>query len=72
LADRLNDMRKYVFSSTPFDAPEWNSTVVIGGDIVGEARRLKQESGGDLVIWGHTRHADASDGSSVIEPKPRP
>jgi dihydrofolate reductase len=49
LADRLNTMPKYVVSST-LEAPEWNNSTVIKGDIVAEISKLKQELDGDIVV----------------------
>jgi dihydrofolate reductase len=49
LADRLNGMPKYVVSST-LDAPEWNNTTVLRGDVVAEVSRLKQELDGEIVV----------------------
>jgi len=54
LADRMNDMPKYVVSSTLKD-PGWNSTTVLKGDVVNEVSELKQEIGGDIVVAGSTR-----------------
>jgi dihydrofolate reductase len=51
-ADRLNSMRKYVFSST-LEKPDWNNAIVIRGDVVAEVRKLKQQAGKDLAIYGH-------------------
>jgi hypothetical protein len=31
---------------------EWNSTFIVRGDVTAEARKLKEQAGGDLVIWG--------------------
>jgi dihydrofolate reductase len=56
-AARLNTMPKYVFSST-LDTPAWGNTSVIRGDVVAEVTKLKQQSGGDILIWGHTRLAE--------------
>jgi dihydrofolate reductase len=56
-ARRLNDMKKYVVSSTLSD-PAWNNTEVLNGDPLEEIRRLKNQDGGDIVIWGHTRLAE--------------
>jgi dihydrofolate reductase len=56
-AARLNAMQKYVFSSK-LERAEWNNTTIIRGDVVTEARKLKEQSGGDLVIWGHTQLAE--------------
>jgi dihydrofolate reductase len=49
LADRLNSMRKYVVSSTLED-PEWNSSMVLEGDVVDEVSKLRQELNGDIVV----------------------
>jgi dihydrofolate reductase len=51
-ADRLNSIRKYVFSST-LQRVDWNNANIIGGNVVGEAARLKQQDGQDLVMYGH-------------------
>jgi dihydrofolate reductase len=50
-ADRMNSIRKYVVSNTLTD-PEWTNTSVIGGDVVGQIRTLKQEMEGDLLQYG--------------------
>src|SRR5215475_5988711 len=42
LADRLNGMRKYVVSAT-LEAPDWNNSTVLTGDVVEEVTRLKRE-----------------------------
>jgi len=54
LADRMNDMPKYVVSSTLKD-PGWNSTTVLKGDVVNEVSELRQEIGGDIVVAGSIR-----------------
>jgi dihydrofolate reductase len=51
-ADRLNAMRKYVFSST-LQKVAWNNSTIIRGDVVAETAKLKQEDGQDLIIYGH-------------------
>jgi dihydrofolate reductase len=56
-AARLNEMKKFVFSST-LQETDWSNSVVLGGDVVEEAERLKAQDGGDLIIWGHTRLAE--------------
>jgi dihydrofolate reductase len=50
-ADRFNNMPKYVVSSTLKD-PEWNNSTVLTGDVVQEVSKLRQESGGDVVVHG--------------------
>ena len=50
LADRLNNLPKYVVSSTLED-PAWNnSTVLKGGDPVAEVSKLKQELNGEILV----------------------
>jgi dihydrofolate reductase len=49
LADRLNNMPKYVVSST-LTAPDWNNSTVLGGDVVGEVSKLKRELDGEIVV----------------------
>jgi dihydrofolate reductase len=50
--DRINKIRKYVFSNT-LKRADWNNSLVISGDVVAEAAKLKEQVGGDLVIYGH-------------------
>jgi dihydrofolate reductase len=49
-ADRLNSLPKYVVSST-LEAPEWNNSTVLGGDVVSTVSSLKQSVGGDIVVY---------------------
>jgi dihydrofolate reductase len=56
-AQRINTMPKYVFSSTLTSA-DWDNSVIVGGDVVTEVTKLKQQARGDLLIWGHTRLAE--------------
>ncbi|HMH58855.1 MAG TPA: dihydrofolate reductase family protein [Galbitalea sp.] len=53
-ADYINEMPKYVFSSTLRD-PSWNNTTVIDGDVVEGVRELKSIPGKDLIVYGHGR-----------------
>jgi dihydrofolate reductase len=53
-ADKFNTMPKYVLSSTLQD-PQWNNTTVLGGDVVEEAAKLRQELDGDIVVHGSAR-----------------
>ncbi len=49
LADRLNNMPKYVVSSTLED-PDWNNSTVLKGDVVDQVSKLKQELDGEIVV----------------------
>jgi dihydrofolate reductase len=47
---RMNTMPKYVASRTLTEG-EWNATVM-KGDVASEVRKLKEQDGGDLLIYG--------------------
>jgi dihydrofolate reductase len=49
-ADRLNSMPKYVVSST-LDDPEWSNSTVLGGDVVSEVSKLKEEIEGEILVY---------------------
>jgi dihydrofolate reductase len=49
--DKMNSMQKYVVSTT-LQNPTWNNTTVISKNVVDEIRKLKSESGGDLLVNG--------------------
>jgi dihydrofolate reductase len=50
-ADKFNSMPKFVVSKTLRD-PEWNNTTVIGENVPEEVSKLKQQSGGDVLVNG--------------------
>ena len=54
LADRLNEMPKYVVSSTLKD-PDWNNSTVLAGDVMPEVSKLKQELDGEIIVAGSIR-----------------
>jgi dihydrofolate reductase len=51
-ADAINAIRKYVFSSTLENA-DWNNSTLIRDDVVNAVIELKQEDGGDLMMYGY-------------------
>lgn len=53
-ASRLNDMPKYVFSST-LEKAAWKNTTIVRGDVATEVARLKEQEGRDLILYGHGR-----------------
>jgi dihydrofolate reductase len=42
-------MPKYVVSST-LEAPDWNNSTVLRGDVLHEVSKLKQEINGEIVV----------------------
>jgi dihydrofolate reductase len=55
-ADKFNAMPKYVVSST-LEAPEWNNSTVLSGDLADEVERLKREIDGGIVVHGSAQLA---------------
>lgn len=54
--ERINEMPKYVFSST-LTAADWNNSTIIPGDPVAAVRELKQQGDRHLMIYGYGRLA---------------
>jgi dihydrofolate reductase len=57
-ADKFNNMRHYVVSSSLQD-PTWPNTVVIDGDLRAAVQRIKGEHEGDVVVHGSGQLAQA-------------
>ena len=51
IADRMNRLPKYVVSST-LKVGEWRPATILRDNVVEELRRLKDEAGQDLLIFG--------------------
>lgn len=50
-ADKLNSLPKYIASSTLTES-KWSNSTVIGGDVVGQVAELKQQVGGEILVYG--------------------
>ena len=50
-ADKMNGMPKHVVSTTLKD-PKWNNCTMIMADVAGEVAKLKQGSGGPILVAG--------------------
>lgn len=64
-ADRLNELPKYVVSSTLTD-PHWNATV-LGDDWPEEVARLRKELDGEIVVYGSRRLSRALIGMGLVD-----
>ncbi|HET6871036.1 MAG TPA: dihydrofolate reductase family protein [Solirubrobacteraceae bacterium] len=51
-ADAINAIRKYVFSST-LESADWSNSTIIRDDVVAAVTELKQQGGGDLMMYGY-------------------
>ena len=56
-AQRINGIRKYVFSSTLGAAPGWSNSTIVRGDVLAGVRKIKEQDGRDLALFGHGRLA---------------
>ena len=65
LAGRLNELPKYVVSSTLTDPP-WNATV-LGDGWPEEVARLRKELDGDLLVYGSRRLSRALIGMGLVD-----
>jgi dihydrofolate reductase len=52
LADLINAMAKYV-ASTTMQTADWTNTTIIGGDLVEEVTKLKDEDGKNILMHGY-------------------
>ena len=50
-ADRMNSLPKYVVSTTLKKA-EWNNSAIIKSNVAKEVSKLKNQSGGDILVAG--------------------
>lgn len=51
IADHLNEVQKFVVSSTMTE-PDWQNTTVLSGDPTEAVREMKARSGSDIVVTG--------------------
>jgi dihydrofolate reductase len=51
VADRLNEAKKYVVSTT-LSKLDWKNSVLLKGDIVEEVKKLKQQDGPEIQVHG--------------------
>jgi dihydrofolate reductase len=51
IAGKLNALPKYV-ASTTLDSVGWNNSALLGGDVVAEVAKLKEQPGNELQVHG--------------------
>lgn len=66
VAARMNAMPKIVFSRTMTSA-DWSNTTVVKDDLVGTVRRMKDETGPDMVILGSGSIVEQLAGAGLID-----
>jgi len=65
-ADRFNSLPKYVVTTTLTEG-SWNNSHIIRDNVVAEIEKLKQGSGGDLVIHGSGKLINSLVPANVID-----
>jgi dihydrofolate reductase len=68
-ADKLNSIPKIVFSKTLTSAPwgDWEEAKVVKNAAVKEIKKLKQQSGKNMIIWGSLSVAQAAIKAGLID-----
>jgi dihydrofolate reductase len=66
ITEYLNQVEKYVVSST-LTQPGWENTTVLSGDPVEEVRALKDRPGGDIVLTGSITLAHAMIEAGLVD-----
>jgi dihydrofolate reductase len=51
-AERMNSYPKYVASETLEEPLEWNNSHLLSGDLADEVRKLKEQDGRDILMYG--------------------
>jgi dihydrofolate reductase len=69
IADALNATPKVVFSRTLERAPwgDWEEARVVAGPASEEVRRLKEQPGGDMVVWGSLTLAESLERDGLVD-----
>jgi dihydrofolate reductase len=69
VADKLNSIPKIVFSNTLQSAPwgKWPAARIESGDAVEAVRQLKQQPGGNMVLWGSISLSQALMNARLID-----
>jgi dihydrofolate reductase len=64
--ERMNNLPKIVFSRTLRDV-KWNNSRLAGGNVVDEIRRLKQQPGRDIALFGSANLATTLSRQGLID-----
>jgi dihydrofolate reductase len=68
VATKLNGRPKYVVSKTLSSSDaDWAHTTVLGGDMVSEVRKLKEQPGGELQVHGSAQLARSLHEAGLID-----
>lgn len=48
----INEVTKYIASNDPSFKPDWENSVLLSPNVAEEVKKLKNENGPDLKVWG--------------------
>jgi len=65
-AKPMNEIPKVVFSTTLTRA-DWPTTTIAGGDLVKEVAKLKDQPGGDVIVYGGYTFAQALTRADLVD-----
>ena len=65
-AEKINSSKKVVFTKT-LDKSEWDNTELAKGDIVEEITKLKNQPGGDIIVYGGATFVSALIKAGLID-----
>jgi dihydrofolate reductase len=66
VASQLNTLPKYVASST-LSSVDWNNSTLLGGDVVSEVTKLKEQPGGELQVHGSGELLQTLIGADLVD-----
>jgi dihydrofolate reductase len=66
ISEIFNRINKYVVATTPIDL-SWKNSVLINTDVVNELKKLKEQDGPDLLVWGSSRLAQTLLSSHLVD-----
>lgn len=66
IRDYLNQVQKYVISSTMTD-PEWDNSTILRGPLLDDVAELKAQQGGDIVATGSITMVHALNQSGLVD-----
>lgn len=66
IGEIFNRINKYVVATTPIDM-SWKNSILINTDIVNELKKLKEQDGPDLLVWGSSRLVQTLLSSHLID-----
>jgi dihydrofolate reductase len=66
IANKMNNIHKIVFSNT-LEKAQWQNTTLINGNAVEEVRKIKEQSGRDMLILGSSKLSASLTDSGLID-----